>query len=141
MITAIDSNVLVDVLQRDSRFASASRSALAGCAQRGGLVVSDVVWAEVAARYAGEASASEIFTAFGVRFVPLDQACADRAGEAWAGYRDQGGPRERILPDFLVGAHAITAADRLLTRDRGFYRSYFSELEIVDPSDEPGSSR
>ena len=34
---------------------------------------------------------------------------------------DAGGPRKRIIPDFLRGAHAAIAADAFVARDRGFY--------------------
>jgi len=64
----------------------------------------------------------------------MDELSARRAAAAWGEYRRRGGPRSRIVSDFLVGAHALEQADRLLTRDRGFYRTAFEDLTILDPT-------
>ncbi|MCM3876266.1 MAG: VapC toxin family PIN domain ribonuclease, partial [Thermoanaerobaculia bacterium] len=71
----------------------------------------------------------------GLEFEPVSTAAAEHAGRAWRTYRARKGSRkERMIADFLIGAHALDSADRLLSRDRGFFRSYFPELVLVDPS-------
>ena len=55
------------------------------------------------------------------------------AGGFWQEYRKKGGLKTRVVADFLIGAHALTQCDCLLTRDRGFYRKYFNNLKIIDP--------
>ncbi len=135
MITAVDSSVLLDVLAKNSRFADASLEALREAQRLGGLVACPVVWAELRAFVAEPAILREALPRAGVQFDVFDQASAELAGSLWHAYRRQGGRRLRVLPDFLIGAHAQERAEaRLLTRDRGFYRRYFKALTIIDPS-------
>lgn len=136
MITAVDTSVLLDVF-RGGAAAAASEAALVHCLGEGDVVACDVVWAEVAGAFPTQVEAARTMAAAHVGFSPLDERAALAAGSAWAAYRRAGGARTRVVADFLIGAHALRHADRLLTRDRGFQRKYFRGLKILDPSRPP----
>ena len=92
-----------------------------------------MVWSEIVAAFPDVDATESAMSRLSITFSPLNQVAAARAGVAWRAYR-QAGPRERLVTDFLVGAHALEQADRLLTRDRGFQKAAFVGLTIVDPS-------
>jgi hypothetical protein len=133
VITAVDTSVLLDVLGAHPKHGPASLKALAEAHEMGSVMACDVVWAEVGGLYPTPAAAADVMDGLGIRFAPLDPEVAAAAGRVWVEYRRRKGPRDRAIPDFLIGAHAWMRADRFLTRDRGFYRAYFKRLRIIDP--------
>lgn len=134
MVTAVDTNVLIDVLRADPTFGVASREALRRCRSDGRLLACEVVWAELGAGVASDESLKRVLDAMALEFAAMDREASLEAGRAWRAYRQRGGRRTRIISDFLIGAHARRNAERLLTRDRGFYAEYFRGLKILDPA-------
>lgn len=140
MITAVDTNVLLDLFTADRKHGVASREAIRDALAQGSLVASPVVWAEVATFFEPDPSvARQAMDALGVRFEQHTIEAALIAAESWQAYRAAGDAARRVAADFLIGGHALTRADRLLTRDRGFFRDYFRGLTIVDPAAGPTS--
>jgi predicted nucleic acid-binding protein len=133
MITAVDSNVLIDIFGEDPVFFDASSRALTAALANGTLVCSDVVYAEVAAQFGDRGKLNRSLEILSISCLSMSADAAFMAGAAWKAYRKTKGKRERMVADFLVGAHAYLQCDHLLTRDRGFYRKYFSKLSIIDP--------
>ena len=133
MATAIDSSVLLDVLLADEAHAKTSEAALRTAAAQGGLIIGEVVIAEIAPVLAG-LSIHEFLSDWQIEFVPSTVESAALAGEMFRIYLERGGKRGRVVPDFLIAAHAQLHADGLLARDRGYYRDYFSNLNLLDPS-------
>ena len=134
MKTAVDTSVLLDVLSGLPPFAQPSARALKTAYAEGMLVACDVVWAETRAHFSSDADLRDAMKMAQVQFQPVSHEAAELAGDLWSLYRRQGGSRKRVTADFLVGAHALLQADRLLARDRGFYRPYFKRLKLIDPA-------
>ena len=133
IVTAVDSNVLIDVLFGDNQFAQTSASSLSQCSREGTVVISTVVMAEVASYFAHATDAVSFFDQTRIAVSDFGVQSAMEAGQLW---RDRvNKDRSRILPDYMVAAHAVTHADRLLTRDTGFNRMGIPGLVVVTPTD------
>jgi len=133
MITFVDTNILLDVLLPDPTYGERSADALEMAFNDGSLIINEIIYAELAPQFDSRESMEDILVKLGIRKVGIDSEVAFSAGSTWKIYRQSGGQRDRILADFLIGANAWVEADRLLTRDRGFYKKYFENLTIFSP--------
>lgn len=99
--------------------------------QAGPLLVCEAVWAETRPAFATAATHAEAMSRLGLEFDPLGAEAAALAGELFSKYRRAGGVRQRTLPDFLIGAHALTQRLPIASDDEGFFRKYFHGLTVV----------
>ncbi len=135
MITAVDSSIILDVLTADVVHAAASLAALRKASQEGRLIVGECVIAEVRPVFQDGGLFEEFLRDWGLEFVPSTLRSSTLAGEMLRRMFARKKRREgRVVPDFLIGAHAAEHADRLLARDRGFLRDIFSTVVLWDPS-------
>jgi predicted nucleic acid-binding protein len=131
--TVVDSSVLLDVFTENPEWGDWSQTHLTQAAQRGALILNAVVLAEIAPRFERiETLRSTLPSMAVIEEIPL--AAAFLAGHAHAGYRQAGGPREAILPDFLIGAHAAVTGRPLLTRDPRRVATHIPGANLITPS-------
>ena len=130
-MTLVDTSVLLDVLLAGAEQCEESERRLATALRAGPVIVNDVIAAELASIFDTAAGLWSALADAEIELVPYPREAVYLAGQAFKRHRRRGGRRNRILPDFMIGAHAVAAGARLLTRDRGFYRDLFPGLRLA----------
>jgi predicted nucleic acid-binding protein len=155
MTVAVDTNILLDILLPDPRYLERSLSLLTTYGRKHLLIISEVVYAELATQFSDKQQLLDFLTTTDIRLVnsgPEALWIASRAWEMYTKHRSKEfqcsncgnrqtlkcekcgqliTARQHIISDFLVGGHALLHAGILLTRDRGYYRRYFTKLTVI----------
>lgn len=136
MITAIDTGALSLLWHPDPDISDPARQALEQAYVEGALVICPAVYAEL---LAGPGRSPQVLRRFledtGIETDwELGSSVWEAAGVAFQAYaerrsRSGGGRPRRILTDFLIGAHALYRANRLLSTD-DFFRTAFPQLAL-----------
>ena len=131
--TLVDSNILLDLVTDDPKWADRSIRQLDAVAIRGALVINDVIYAEISVRFTTIEALDAVLTEAGITMAAIPRPALFLAGKAFRRYRATGGARTGVLPDFFIGAHAVVTGLTLLSRDVRRYRAYFPTIGLIAP--------
>jgi hypothetical protein len=129
----VDTNVVVDVLERDPQWFSWSVGQMRSLSMSQQLVINAMIYAELAATYTSSAVLDQKIATMNLLFEEIPRQAAFLAGKAYVLYRRRGGTKANVLPDFFIGAHAAVLGCPLLTRDTRRYATHFPGVRLIAP--------
>ncbi|MFZ4774855.1 MAG: type II toxin-antitoxin system VapC family toxin [Terrimicrobiaceae bacterium] len=133
MRTAIDTSVILAIWGKETGFERWERALKSG-AEEGELCICPVVFAEISPGFDSTAVLLAALGSLAISYDDINPDSARLAGLIHQRYRQEGGLRQHLIPDFLIAAHAQRQCARLAAIDRGYLRRYFPSLTLLDPS-------
>ena len=130
MKTAIDSSVLWCIL-KDEPDASRWQQILERAVNDGPLCLCPVVLAEIAPGNESAGAMLGVLRRLGIDHDAISPEAAWMAGKVFLEYRQAGGTRQTMIPDFMIASHAQVQCTRLAATDRGYLRRYFTGLKLI----------
>lgn len=154
MITSIDTNILLDILLLDKKFALDSKKLIDFYNQKGQLIICELVYAELSSQFSSDEELNKFLKDTSIKLVYSSEKTLALSGERWRNYSSKrkntlqchscgkefsiccpyckhtATVRQHIISDFIIAAHALNQATLLLSRDRGFLKSSFSDLKV-----------
>ncbi|RKE79257.1 type II toxin-antitoxin system VapC family toxin [Rhizobium sp. AG855] len=111
----VDANVLLDLVTDDPVWAMWSIEQLESAAIKSPVLINDVIYAELAARYGTIEELNAFVAEAELTHVSMPKSALFLAGQVFKRYRRAGRQRSGVLPDFFIGAHASVEGLSLLT--------------------------
>jgi predicted nucleic acid-binding protein len=129
----VDSNVLLDVLQYDSRWAQWSKGQLDTANLEDRLAINAVIYAELSVSFKKIENLEAVLAAASIKVTEIPREALFLAGKVYVDYRRNQGRKTSVMPDFYIGAHATVLECPILTRDATRYRTYFPQVKLICP--------
>ena len=134
MTTLIDTNILVFLTDQESPLHNWSVEQLIECKSNGPAVISDIVYCEFSVGMISKNEVDEVIALFELERLRTPDSALFRAAMAFKEYRDKNkGPKTGVLPDYLIGAAAVSLNAPLLTSNPKDFVNYFPELSLICP--------
>lgn len=133
VVTLVDTNVLIDLVQDDPTWGQWSETQLFAALQRGNLVINAVGYAELVPAFDDMPALDTFLKRAKITVKDISRPVAYLAGTAFLRYRKSKGTKTGVLADFFIGAQAQSEGWTILTRDAARYKTYFSGVKLVCP--------
>jgi predicted nucleic acid-binding protein len=129
----IDTNVLLDVLENDAKWAPWSQDQLDAAAATDSLAINPIIYSELSMAFARIEELDTVIEEAFLNIEAIPKEALFLAGKVFLTYRKSKGTKHNVLPDFFIGAHAAVMQWPILTRDVGRYRTHFPSVELIAP--------
>jgi predicted nucleic acid-binding protein len=130
-LVIVDSNVVMDITNRDPRWEAWSAEQLARFTGR--IVINPVIYAELCFPLHSAEEADQLISYLGLKYHNFPRKSLFLAAQAFRLYRQRGGTKSAPLPDFFIGAHAAALGIPIITRDVTRYQTYFPHVPLITP--------
>jgi predicted nucleic acid-binding protein len=132
-VILVDTNVLLDVLQEDPKWAQWSQSQLEAASLTDRLAINAVIYSELSIAFERIEELEAVISEASLTVESIPREALFLAGKAFLNYRRRQGSKQAVLPDFYIGAHAAVSGYPIMTRDITRYRSYFPTVRLIAP--------
>jgi len=129
----VDTNVLLDVLQNDPKWAEWSQGELDTASLTDSLAINAVIYSELSIAFERIEELEAVLSEASLSMESIPREALFLAGKAFLNYRRRRGTKSGVLPDFYIGAHAAVCGCAILTRDVSRYNNYFPTVRLIAP--------
>lgn len=127
----VDTNVILDVLEDDPRWAAWSADRMSQVVGR--MAINPLIYTELGYEAGEIEDVERILVTLGLIYQEMPREALFLASKAYRSYRLRGGIKTAPLADFFIGAHAAVLGIPILTRDVSRYQTYFPDVELIAP--------